>query len=159
MKDALNKPTIIKGDRASDNRGQLSFVNKFNFKGVKRFYVVDNVSVDVIRAFHGHKKEAKYAYVSTGSAVVAAVKMDDIKSPSKKNKVHRFELSAKEPRILHIPSGYANGFKFLEKKSKIIFFSTASLEESKKDDYRFPHDYWGKDIWKNKSKKIKKKPR
>ena len=142
-----NKPKIIEGNLALDDRGHVSFINEFNFKGVKRFYVVDNISVNVIRAFHGHKKEAKYAYVPAGSAIIAAVKMDNTKSPNKKNQVHRFILSSRKPSVLFIPSGYANGFKFLEAGSKIIFFSTSSLEESKNDDYRFPHDYWGNDVW------------
>lgn len=142
-----NKPKIIEGSLALDDRGHVSFVNEFNFKHVKRFYIVENISVDVIRAFHGHKKETKYVYVPVGSAVVAAVKMDNTESPNKKNQVHRFVLSSRKPSVLFIPSGYANGFKFLETGSKIIFFSTSSLEESKNDDYRFPHDYWGKDIW------------
>jgi len=143
-----NKPELIEANLALDDRGHLSFINDFNFKGVKRFYVVENMSTKTIRAFHGHKKEAKYAYVPVGSAIVAAVRMDHTELPSKKNEVHRFVLSARKPSVLFIPSGYANGFRFLEKGSKIIFFSTSSLEESKKDDYRFPHDYWGRDIWK-----------
>lgn len=147
MENSNNIPKFIEGGVAVDDRGMLSFVNQFDFNGVKRFYMVENFSTHTIRAFHGHMKEAKFALVVSGSAIVAAVAMDDIKNPNKTNQVHRFVLSAKKPGALYIPSGYANGFKPLENGTKIIFFSTATLEESKGDDYRFSSDYWGKEIW------------
>lgn len=143
----LTKPTIIEGGLAVDDRGQLTFANGFGFENVKRFYMVENHSTDVIRAFHGHLKESKYAFVVSGSAIVAAVEMTDPKSPDKTKEVNRFVLSARKPSILFIPAGYANGFKALEKGTKIIFFSTSTLEESKGDDYRFPADYWGSKVW------------
>jgi dTDP-4-dehydrorhamnose 3,5-epimerase len=147
MENLNKKPKIIEGGFAIDDRGQLSFVNDFDFSNVKRFYMVDNFSQDIIRAFHGHLKEEKYVFVVSGSAIVAAVKMDDTIKPNKSNEVCRFVLSSRKPNILYIPAGYANGLRAIEENTKIIFFSTSSLEESKNDDYRFPYDYWGKEIW------------
>jgi len=138
---------LIPGGIAVDDRGALTFANDFNFYGVKRFYQVQNFSTSTIRAFHGHLHEAKYIYVAKGSAIVAAVELDDIESPSKNQKVNRFILSDKSPQILFIPPKYANGFRPLEEDTRILFFSTSSLEESKGDDYRFPVDYWGKEVW------------
>ncbi len=138
---------LIQGGIAVDDRGCLNFANDFNFYGVKRFYQVQNFSTSTIRAFHGHLKEAKYVYVAKGSAIVAAVELDDVKSPSKNKKVNRFILSDKKPQVLFIPPKYANGFRPLEEDTRILFFSTSSLEESKGDDYRFPVDYWGKEVW------------
>ena len=94
-------------------------------------------------------KEAKYVYVVTGSILLCTVLLDDGKSPSKDNKVERFILKAGEPQIVYIPPSYANGFRALEPNSKVIFFSTVTLEESQKDDFRFPADYWGKKVWEN----------
>jgi len=147
MANSKEKPKIVEGGLAVDDRGQLSFVNDFTFEGVKRFYQVENFTLDMVRAFHGHLKEAKYVLVTSGSALVAAVEMDDTEKPSKENEVHRFVLSARRPVILYIPAGYANGFKALEPNTKVLFFSTSTLEESKGDDYRFPHDYWGSEVW------------
>ena len=138
---------LIQGGVAVDDRGCLTFANDFNFYGVKRFYQVQNFSTSTIRAFHGHLKEAKYVYVAKGSAIVAAVELDDVKSPSKNKKVNRFILSDKKPQVLFIPPKYANGFRPLEEDTRILFFSTSSLEESKGDDYRFPVDYWGEEVW------------
>ncbi len=125
----------------------MIFANEFNFQGVKRFYVIENADLDVIRAFHGHLKEEKYVFVISGKALVVAVEIDDPVKPDKNKEVWSLILSADKPEILHIPAGYANGLKSLGENTKIIFFSTASLEDSQKDDYRFPWDYWGKEVW------------
>jgi dTDP-4-dehydrorhamnose 3,5-epimerase-like enzyme len=141
------EPAIIPGGLAVDDRGQLAFVNGFAFGNIQRFYMVENFSTEVIRAFHGHLKEEKFIFVVSGSAIVAAVQFDDPARPNKTSKVHRFVLSERQPQILHVPSGYVNGFRPLEPRTRIMFFSTASLEASRTDDYRFPHDYWGSAIW------------
>lgn len=134
----MEEPKLISGDIRIDDRGSVSFVNEFDFKNVKRFYMVENHHQDFIRAWHGHKKEGKYVLVSCGTALIGTVNMES-------DKLDKFILSAKKPCILWIPPGYANGFKNLEKNTKIIFFSTSTLEESKDDDIRFPYDKW--DIW------------
>ncbi len=142
-----DEPKIIEGGVSVDDRGEVFFVNGFSFPKIKRFYMVENFSTETIRAWHGHLEESKYALVVSGSAIIAAVKMDNTTNPNKKNEVHRFVLSERKPSILYIPKGYANGFRPLEGKTKIIFFSDSELEKSKNDDYRFPTDYWGMDIW------------
>ncbi len=136
---------LIKGGIAVDDRGSVSFVNDFNFENVKRFYAVENHKQGFIRAWHGHKKESKYALVVKGSALVCAVEIDDWEEPSKDLEVNRFVLSEKSPSVLFIPAGYANGFMSLTEDAKIIFFSTSTLEESLNDDYRFDARYW--DPW------------
>ena len=148
----MSKLEIIKGGISMDERGGVSFVNGFNFQNVKRFYLVENSSLDIVRAFHGHLKEAKYVFVISGSILMSAVKINHTINPDKNAEVEQFILSEKEPSVLFIPSGYANGFKSLEKNTKVMFFSTSSLEESKNDDFRFPYDYWGKEVWDNSTK-------
>lgn len=138
---------VYDGGSGVDDRGTVSFVNGFNFPDVKRFYMVSNFNCDTIRAFHGHEKEGKYIFVASGTAILCAVKMDDKVNPNKKNPVNRYVLSARKPCVVFIPAGYANGFRSLEDDTKIVFFSTSTLEESKGDDYRFPADYWGQQIW------------
>jgi len=137
-----NKPELIKGGISIDDRGTVSFVNDFNFSGVKRFYIVENHERGFIRAWHAHKKEEKYVIVVKGSALLGAVEIDDWINPSKENKVYRFVLSEKAPAVLYIPAGYANGFMSLTDDAKLIFFSTSELNESLNDDYRFDARYW-----------------
>ncbi|OGV97415.1 sugar epimerase [Microgenomates group bacterium RBG_16_45_19] len=138
---------IIDGGVATDDRGRVRFVNDFDFKQVRRFYQVENHNTRIIRAWHGHRKEAKYVYVARGAIILGAVKLTDYKQPSKKAKVERLILSAEKPQVVYIPPGYANGFRALTVGTIVIFFSTATLTESTSDDYRFPYDYWGKSMW------------
>lgn len=142
-----SEPKSIKGDTAVDDRGSLRFVNDFSFSGVKRFYQVENFSDQTIRAFHGHLKEGKFVYVVKGSILLCYVPLTKVIRPSKKAKLSRVVLSARKPEVVYIPPGFANGFRTLEKDTVVMFFSTSSLEESKGDDYRYPADYWGADIW------------
>lgn len=130
------------GGVARDDRGEVSFVNSFDFKDVKRFYVVKNKKKGQFRGWHGHKKESKYIFAVCGIALIACVKIDNWENPSKKLKINKFKVSAEEPSIVYIPPGYANGFKNLTKDTKLIFYSGATLKESEKDDFRFPKDYW-----------------
>jgi len=136
---------LIEGALAVDDRGALAFVNGFSLEGVKRFYVVSNHEAGFVRAWHGHKKEAKHVFVSSGEAIVAAVKIDDWDKPSKDLPIHRFVLSSRKPAILFIPAGYANGFRTLTPGAQVMFFSSASLQDSQGDDYRFDARRW--DPW------------
>ena len=132
----------ILGGKAIDDRGSLSFVNDLDLSQFKRFYVVENHSKGFIRAWHGHKNESKVVFVITGSALVAAVKIDNWNSPSKNLPVERVVLSSDKPSALYIPAGYANGFMTLTDAAKVIFFSSSTLKESSEDDYRFEARYW-----------------
>jgi dTDP-4-dehydrorhamnose 3,5-epimerase-like enzyme len=139
------EPKLLVGDLAVDDRGEVGFVNDFDFAGVKRFYTVRNHRQGFVRAWHGHKKEAKYVTVTAGAAVVAAVKVDDWERPSKDLEVARYVLSAVRPRVLYIPAGYANGFMSLSDDARLMFFSTSALADSLGDDIRFDARYW--DVW------------
>ncbi len=136
------KPRLMEGDMVVDDRGSISFVNEFQFEGVKRFYMICNHTVGFVRAWHGHKQEAKYVMAVSGAAILAAVEIDDWQSPSKDLLIHRYVLSAEKPSILYIPKGFANGSKTLTQDTKLLFFSTSLLEESKKDDVRYDPYYW-----------------
>ncbi len=136
------KLELIEAGIAVDDRGQIQFCNGFDLKDMRRFYIVSNHQSHFVRAWHAHKKETKYAFVITGAAVVAAVKIDNWEKPNKNAVVQRFILSEKKPSVLRIPAGYANGFKTLTSDTKIMFISSSTLQESLNDDIRFPADYW-----------------
>lgn len=138
-------PRIIEGGRAVDDRGAVGFVNDFGFEGVRRFYTVSNHAAGFVRAWHAHRREAKYVTVLRGAAVVGAVKIDDWEHPSPAAPVHRYVLSGDKPAVLYIPAGYANGFMSLTPDALLAFFSTATVEESRADDVRYNARLW--DIW------------
>ncbi len=142
MKDELY---IFNGGLSIDDRGEIAFVNDFNFESVKRFYIVSNHKAGFVRAWHAHKREAKYVTAIAGAALVGAVKIDNWEKPSRDLSVSRYVISSKKPQVLYIPPGYANGFMSLTPDMRLIFFSTAILEESANDDIRFDARYW--DIW------------
>jgi len=138
-------PRIIAGDVVIDDRGEVAFINDFRFQGVKRFYMVANHRQGFVRAWHGHRREAKYVLAVDGAALVAAVQIDDWDHPSATSRVWKFVVSSRKPSVVFIPPGYANGFMSLTDDARLLFFSTATVEESREDDIRFPARYW--DVW------------
>ena len=143
--EKMDKVRLIEGNMAVDDRGTVSFVNDFNFSGVKRFYMVTNHRTGFVRAWHAHRHESKYITVVRGAAIIGAVKIDNWEKPSKDSQVNRYVLSAEKPSVLYIPAGYANGFMSLTQDAAVVFYSTASLQESQGDDVRYDARYW--DIW------------
>ena len=141
----VEPPILIEGGLGVDDRGDVAFVNDFHFDGVKRFYLVSNHSSGFVRAWHAHRRESKYVTVVQGSAIVAAVLIDNWELPSKEAHVHRYVLSSNKPAVLYVPAGYANGFMSLTTDAKLMYFSTASVEESRGDDIRYDAHYW--DPW------------
>lgn len=135
----MDSTRIIPGGRTFDDRGFLSFVNDFDFHNVKRFYIVSNYQQNFVRAWHGHRYEGKYVLVVSGAALVGIVNLETEKI------VGRYGLSEEQPKVLWIPPNHANGFMTLKKDTKVMFFSTSTLEKSKGDDVRFPYDKWN--IW------------
>lgn len=135
---------LIKGNNFVDDRGMLTFFNDFDFSEVKRMYLVRNHKAGFIRAWHGHKKEAKYVTVLQGSAIIASMPIDFQNEPGRFKKV---TLSEYAPKIFYIPPGYYNGFKTLTENTILQFFSTTTIEEAKDDDYRETWDFVGTQIW------------
>lgn len=139
------EPKLIKGAIATDDRGQVSFVNDFTFDGVKRFYMIKNHRQGFIRAWHGHKREGKYFTVVKGAALICGVRVDDWDHPSKDLPIARYVLCEMQPSVLYLPPGYANGTMSLTEDAQILVFSTSMLQESLGDDIRFDARYW--DPW------------
>jgi dTDP-4-dehydrorhamnose 3,5-epimerase-like enzyme len=140
-----SEPVLFRGGLAIDDRGELGFVNDFRFEAVKRFYTVANHRAGFVRAWHGHRKEGKYVTVVEGAALIGAVPLGDGSHPSRETPVKRYVLSANQPSVLFIPPGYFNGFMSLTADTKLMFFSTATLEESLDDDIRLEAHFWN--IW------------
>lgn len=141
----MSNPVLFPGKRHVDDRGCFDAVNEFDFEGVKRFYTIRNHRNGYVRAWHAHRREAKWVTVIQGVAIIGAVKINDWQQPSPDLIPFKFVLSEYEPSILHIPAGYANGFKTLMPNTTLLFFSSATIEESVQDDYRFYARYWN--IW------------
>lgn len=138
----IDEPYIMNGGLSVDDRGEVGFVNDFDFPDIHRFYTVRNHEKNFVRAWHGHKEEKKFITVTSGSVMVCCVKIDNWEKPSPNLNIHKFYLSEKKPSILYIPNGFANGFMSLTNYDCVVIFSNKSLKESLNDDYRFPSRFW-----------------
>lgn len=135
-------PSIIKGNSHTDSRGTLRFANDFRMDAVKRFYLVHHPDTEVVRAWQAHKIEQKWFYVLEGKFKIVLVQPDNWENPSKQLTPIEYELDAAENKVLHVPAGFANGFKALLPDSKMIIYTDSYIEDAPKDDLRFPADYW-----------------
>ncbi len=139
---ADQSPHLIEGGLSVDERGTVTFVNDFQFEGVKRFYTVANHERGFVRGWHGHRYEAKYVTVLRGAALIGVVELENWETPAREAVVQRFVLSATQPSILYIPPGYANSSRTLTDEALLMYFSTATLAESQADHLRYDPDYW-----------------
>ncbi|MGO4770965.1 hypothetical protein ACEN2I_04840 [Flavobacterium sp. W22_SRS_FK3] len=135
-------PRVIQGGNFLDHRGTISYVNDFSFKDIQRFYIISNSDENPIRAWQGHKLDAKNFYCINGSFKIHFVKIDNWESPSKDLNIETIMVSASESKIVHIPAGFANAIESLEANSKLLSFSTLPLGDVGEDDVRYPSDYW-----------------
>ena len=120
----------------------MIFFNDFDMEAVKRFYVIEHPDIEIVRAWQGHQKEQKWFYVISGSFKVELVKPDNWENPSPDLKPEEYILKAEDNRVLHIPGGRANGFKALEPGSKMMVFSSFTVDESAQDNYRYDKTLW-----------------
>lgn len=141
----ISDPHINPGLQFTDERGTLNFFNNFEMSEVVRFYEIIPNSINTIRAWQAHKIEKKWFYCHSGSFLLNLIKVENFKSPSDIIQPYSFVLQASVPAILFIPGGFASGFRALEKSSKLQVFSNFDLEQSKKDDYRYPPNFWNVD--------------
>lgn len=135
-------PKIIQGGIFSDHRGTITYVNDFDFKTIERFYTISNSEENPIRAWHGHKLDAKNFYCISGSFKIHFIKIDNWENPSKDLPIETVLVNVTDSKIVHIPAGYANAIQSLEKDSKLLSFSTLPLANVAEDDVRFDSDYW-----------------
>lgn len=143
---------IINGKKVTDDRGSVSFINDFDFKNIKRMYVVDNHKSGFVRAWHGHNHESKYITVLSGAALIAVVPLHAFAFVTwpggnyDESTIFRRVLSADNPQIIRVPKNFANGAKTLVDGTKILYLSDKTLEESKNDDLRFSAECF-RSVW------------
>ena len=164
----MDKPRLIKGGVDVDDRGIVTFCNDFDMSEIKRFYMLENHEQGYVRAWHGHIKEAKWVVCVSGVAVVGVAEMvgsskTRCPDPDAYGKwidvgVERFALHEPESFTLHpngdilyIPPGYANGHKNLVTGTRVLHFSSMTMEEAGEDDYRFDSSIHGW-VWEVKSR-------
>ena len=135
------KPKLISGNCHSDQRGLLFYNNDFNSSLVKRIYIIQNKSNDLIRGWQGHKIEQRWFSAISGQFKIQLIQIDNWENPSKSLEVKTFLIDAEELNILHVPQGYISSIQSLESDSKLLVMADYLLGENK-DEYRYDVDYF-----------------
>ncbi|WP_395046126.1 WxcM-like domain-containing protein [Flavobacterium sp.] len=134
-------PKIIKGNSHTDQRGNLFYNNNFDLSAIRRIYIIENKSVDFIRAWQGHKIEQRWFTATNGAFKIKLIKIDNWESVSTHLEVIEFNLNAEKLDVLHVPSGYVSSIQSLEKDATLLVMSDYLLGEVS-DEYRFDADYF-----------------
>jgi dTDP-4-dehydrorhamnose 3,5-epimerase-like enzyme len=134
-------PKIIKGNSHTDLRGNLFYNNNFDLSAIRRIYIIENKSIDFIRAWQGHKVEQRWFTASNGAFKIRLIKVDNWELPSEHLEAIEFNLNAEKLDVLHVPKGYISSIQSLVKGSKLLVMSDYLLGEIS-DEYRFDADYF-----------------
>lgn len=134
-------PKIIKGNSHTDLRGNLFYNNNFDLSAIRRIYIIENKSIDFIRAWQGHKVEQRWFTASNGAFKIRLIKVDNWELPSEHLEAIEFNLNAEKLDVLHVPQGYISSIQSLQKGSKLLVMSDYLLGEIS-DEYRFDADYF-----------------
>ncbi|MGB7526482.1 WxcM-like domain-containing protein [Sphingobacterium cellulitidis] len=133
---------FIHGGISKDPRGQIRYVNEFDMKEVKRFYIIKNSDLELIRGWRAHKIEQRWFYVLCGSFMISIVKIDKWDKPDPSLVVENIVLDSEKNCLIHLPAGYGTAFKALENDSELLVFADHYLEDAHLDDYTFPPHYF-----------------
>lgn len=134
--------TTIQGGIAKDERGQIRFVNDFDMSFVKRFYIIKNADLDLVRGWRAHRIEQRWFYVLSGVFAIDLVKIDDWANASTDLPVERKILRSEDGLVLHVPVGYGMAFQALEVDSELLVFADYGIDNAKNDDYTYSLDYF-----------------
>lgn len=134
-------PKITKGGSHTDTRGTLFYNNDFDASQIKRVYVIENATTDIIRAWQGHKIEQRWFSAIKGSFKIQLIEIDNWENPNKNIEMLTFIINTEKLDVLHIPKGYVSSIQSLEKGSKLLVMADHLLGEIK-DEYRYEVDYF-----------------
>ncbi|WP_313260725.1 WxcM-like domain-containing protein [Sphingobacterium sp.] len=133
---------VIQGGIAKDQRGQIRFVNDFDMENVKRFYLIQNKDLNLIRGWRAHKIEQRWFYVLSGRFNLAVVQIDDWSCPSKHLLINEIIMDSEENKLIHIPAGYGTAIRALDVDNELLVFADYDLDHSQYDDYTYNLDYF-----------------
>jgi hypothetical protein len=134
-------PAIIKGNCFTDERGIISFNNDFNASEIKRIYFIENLRLDFIRGWQGHKFEQRWFMSITGSFEIKVIKIDRWENPSKDLQTLKYQVNSATSDVLYIPAGYITSIQAIEEGSKLMAMSDYRMGEIQ-DEYKFKINYF-----------------
>lgn len=134
-------PKIIGGSAHSDKRGTLYFNNKFNAEAIKRIYFIENIEINFIRAWQGHRIEQRWFCAANGSFEIKLIAIDNWDNPSKKLEQITFIICSEHLDILHIPPGFISSIRAITQNAKLLVLADYVLGEIF-DEYRYDPQYF-----------------
>ena len=137
----MELPKIIKGNSFTDIRGTIYFNNSFDTREIKRMYIIQNSSVNVIRGWQGHKVEQRWFSALQGDFEINLIEVDNWETPSKYLQSIKYNLNSDKMNVLHVPPGFVSSIRSKEPASKLLVMSNYEIEEIK-DEYRYEIDYF-----------------
>ena len=137
----IELPKIIKGNSFTDIRGTIYFNNSFDTSEIKRMYIIQNSSVNIIRGWQGHKVEQRWFSAVQGEFEIHLIEVDNWETPSKDLQSIKYNLSSDKMNVLHVPPGFVSSIRSKESASKLLAMSNYGIDEIK-DEYRFENDYF-----------------
>ena len=135
------QPKLLNGKSYTDSRGSLSFNNNLDLSSVRRMYFIENININFVRGWQGHKIEKRWFNAVRGSFKIQLIKIDDWIRPTKNLTKEVFILTSKTLDVFYIPNGYVSSIQALQLKSKLLVMSDYLLGEIK-DEYRYDLDYF-----------------
>ena len=134
-------PILFSGNCHQDQRGQLYYNNNFDATNIKRMYVIENHSVDFVRAWQGHKIEQRWFCAVQGRFKIQLIAIDNWEKPNDSLPRLGYILKSETLDVLHVPAGYVSSIQALEEKSKLVVMSDYHLGEIN-DDFRYQMNYF-----------------
>lgn len=132
----------IQGGVAKDHRGQIRFVNDFDMTEVKRFYIIENKDIELVRGWRAHRIEQRWFYALAGAFSIDLVQIDNWDQASPDLRIEKRILSADAQEVLHVPVGYGTAFQALEPNSKLLVFADHGIDHAPMDDYTWDLGYF-----------------
>lgn len=132
---------FLKGNRHEDQRGIITFNNEFDVSAVKRIYTIENVSLDFIRGWQGHKIEQRWFACMNGAFEIKMIEIDNFQQPSRELQAKTYNLNTSGLDFLHIPAGHITAIRALDKASKLLVLADYKMNEIE-DEYRFDLKYF-----------------
>lgn len=132
----------IQGGVAKDHRGQIRFVNDFDMTAVKRFYIIQNSDLKLVRGWRAHRIEQRWFYVLSGAFTIDLVKIDNWEQASPDLPIEKRTLRADAQEVLHVPVGYGTAFQALEPDSQLLVFADHGIDHAPMDDYTWELGYF-----------------
>lgn len=138
----INMIQTIQGGIAQDQRGQIRFVNDFDMSLVKRFYMIKNADIELVRGWRAHRIEQRWFYVVAGDFEVDLIQIDSWDKPAHDLPIKRIKLESTAMQVLHVPKGYGTAFRALQPDSELLVFADHGIEHAPLDDHTWPLEYF-----------------